>query len=220
MISRRTKQWLIAIAAILVTAACAFWIYRTEFAAPKFNLILHQAVGRVMAEETSLLLGDHGSIVIIAMEFEKVPEMRIQIEEFKNTLERASRIKVRQTYMLETEKQPKYGLGSGLSGRRYVRIVNKNASASAIVSFVGAPSLTDEEIGQLTARPKLIAEARSAAKLKPLFEKQVLHTAIVGRFEFPGPVQGKPHTHREWFDQRFQVVTAANTNSLPTASGE
>jgi len=220
MIPGRTKQWLVAIICIGVISACVLWTYHTQFAAPKFNVALHRGVGRVMAEETSRLLGNHGKIVIIAMEFAKVPELRVQMEEFKNALQQPGGITVKQTYNLETENQPKYGLGSGLSGRRYVRIVNKNTNAAAIVSFVGAPHLTDDEIAQLNIKPKLIAETRSAAKLKPLFEKQVLHSAIVARFEFPTPLKGKPRTPRDWFNQRFQVVTAANADSLPAASAE
>src|SRR2546422_3943984 len=182
MISRRTKAWLVAIACIAVIAFCAIWTYRTQFVAPKLNVVLHQAVGRVIAEETSRLLDKRGKIIIVAMEFAKVPEMRVQIDAFKEALQSiGGGISVKQTYNLETENQPKYGLGSGLSGRRYVRIVNKNTNAAAIVSFVGAPHLTDDEIAQLNIKPKLIAETRSAAKLKPLFEKQVLHSAIVAR---------------------------------------
>src|SRR5206468_12972375 len=167
-------------------------------------------VGRVIAEETSRLLDKRGKIIIVAMEFAKVPEMRVQIDAFKEALQSiGGGISVKQTYNLETENQPKYGLGSGLSGRRYVRIVNKNTDADAIVSFIGAPQLTDEEIGQLKVKPMMIAEARSASKLKPLFDKQILNLAVVARFQFPTPVKGKPHAPREWFDQRFQVVTAA-----------
>ena len=218
MISRKTRQAFIIGICLAVITASAIWVYRTQIAAPPFNITLHQAVGRIMAEETTRAVGGRGNIVIVAMELSKVPEMGVQLEEFKKTLEQTGHVTIKQTYNLETEDQPKYGLGSGLSGRRYVRIVNKNRDAAAIVSFVGAPRLADEEIAQLHAAPKLIAEARSPSRLKPLFDKQLLHAAIVARFEFPTPVKGKPRTPREWFDQRFQVVTAANTNSLPPPS--
>ena len=35
------------------------------------------------------------------------------------------------------------------------------------------------------------------------------------RFEFPAPGTKKPRTPREWFDNRFQIVTATNAASLP-----
>ena len=220
MASQRSKTVLIAIGCVLAIAGSAFWTYRTQFAAPKFNVVLHQAVGRAMAEETSRLLEGKGKVVLVAMVFAKVPELRVQIEEFEKTLHSLGAVTIKQTYNLETEGKAKYGLGSGLSGRRYVRIVNKNTDARAFVSFVGAPRLTDEEVGQLKIKPMLIAEARSAEKLKPLFESGLLHAAIVGRFQFPSPIEGKPATPRQCFDQRFQIVTAANAGSLPASSAE
>jgi hypothetical protein len=218
--SRKAKQALVVIACLAVIAISAVWTYRTQFAAPRFNVVLHQAVGRAMAEETARLLGNKGKIVVVAMEFSKVPELQTQIEEFEKTLKQLGSVTVKETYKLETEDKPQYGLGSGLSGRRYVRIVNKNTNALAIVSFVGAPHLTDDEIAQLKTVPKLIAESRSADKLKRLFDKQALHVAVVARFQFPTPVKGRPSTHREWFDQRFQVVTPTNADVLPSSPGE
>jgi hypothetical protein len=55
----------------------------------------------------------------------------------------------------------------------------------------------------------------SADKVKKLLDQQVVQAAIVTRLEFPTPIDGKPRTLQEWFDQRFQVVTATNANNLP-----
>src|SRR3989442_7348244 len=139
MISRRTKAWLVAIAFIAVIDFCAIWTYRTQFVAPKFNVVLHQAVGRVIAEETSRLLDKRGKIIIVAMEFAKVPEMRVQIDAFKEALQSiGGGISVKKTYKLQTEKQPKYGLCSGVSSRRYVCIVKQKTDTDAILSFIRA----------------------------------------------------------------------------------
>ncbi len=206
--------------AALLIAGAVIWTYRTQFAAPDFNVVLHQAVGRVMAEETARALNNTGKVVVITMEAAKAPELRIQIEAFEKTLAQLGRIKIKQTYTLETENQPKYGLGSGLSGRRYVRIVNKHLDAAGIVSFVGAPRMTEEDVTQLQGKPKLIAESRSAQKLKPLFDKGMMEVVVVARFQFPTPIKGKPRTPRDWFDQRFQIVTVANASSLPASADE
>ena len=95
--------------------------------------------------------------------------------------------------------------------------MNKNTTANAIV---GAPELKDDEIGQLQARPKFIAESRSVEKLGKLFAKHLLQVAIVSRFQFPAPVEGNPGTLREWFDKRFQVVTAESVGTLPAGAAE
>ena len=214
------KKVAVAIGSILVIAGSSLWIYSHHFAAPRINVPLHQAVGRVMAEETAKLVDNQGRIVVIAIETAKDAELKVQLEEFEKTLKKFSRITVAKTYMLETENRAKYGAGSGLSARRFIRIVNKNTTADAMISFVGAPELKDEEFGQLQARPKFIAESRSAEKLTKLFAKQLLQVAIVSRFQFPAPVEGNPGTLRQWFDKRFQVVTAETVGALPTGTAE
>ena len=77
-----------------------------------------------------------------------------------------------------------------------------------------------DEIGQLQARSKLIAESRRTEKLKEPFTKQLLQVAIVSRFRFPAPVERDPGTQRQWFDKRFQVVTAETVGALPSATAE
>ena len=214
------KKLFLAIGLLLAIAGSALWIYLGQFAAPKFNVSLHRAVGRVMAEETANLVDSHGRIVVIAIDTPKTPELRVQIEEFEKALKPISGIRIEKTYMLDTEDKPKYGTGSGISARRFVRIVNKNTTVDAIVSFVGAPELKEDEIRELQARPKLIVEARSADKLKRLFDKQLLHVAIVSRFQFPDPVEGNPATPRQWFDKRFQIVRAEGAPALPASGAE
>lgn len=209
------KTALLAALCLAAIAGAGLWIYRTEFAGPQFNRTLHQAVGRVLAEETATLLGHTGKVVIIAIELADLPELKVQLEEFSRTLKRFPQIKIKETYRLETDDKPKYSFGTGLSARRFVRIVNKNTTADAIVSFVGAPALSPEHLAQLKTSPKFIAESRSADKLKKLFEQKVIQAAVVSRFEFPTPVKGAPRSPREWFDQRFQVVTASNAVRLP-----
>jgi hypothetical protein len=83
------------------------------------------------------------------------------------------------------------------------------------VSFVGAPELTEAEVAELGKPVKFVAEVRVAEKLKPLFEKKLIDVAVVSRFEFPAPGNKKPRTSREWFDNRFQIISADNAGSLP-----
>ncbi len=214
------KKIALAVGSILVIAGSSCWIYARHFAAPKINVPLHQAVGRVMAEETAKLLDHHGKIVVIAIETAHDSELKAQLDEFEKTLKQFSGVTIAKTYLLETENRAKYGAGAGLSARRFIRIVNKNTTADALVSFVGAPAMKDEEVGQLQGRPKLIVESRSVEKLEKLFTKGLLQVAIVSRFQFPAPVDGNPSTLRQWFDKRFQVVTAEMVGALPDTSAE
>jgi hypothetical protein len=214
------KGLIVGVVCLLVIAGSAVWIYLTQLAAPKFNAALHRAVGQVMAEETSRLLGHRGRLVLIALETAKAPELKVQLEAFEATLKRLGNVKVEKTYRLETEGKAKYDVGSGLSGRRFVRIVNKSLEADALVSFVGAPSLSDEELQEIPKRPRFIAESRSAGKLAALFDRKAIDLAIVSRFTFPAPVKGKPRTEREWFDKYFQIVTQDQVKTVPVVKGE
>ena len=218
--SKSTKRLFLASACLLLIPACAFWIWRTQFAAPNFSVALHQSIGRVLAEETAQALDETGKLVVITVDLPELPELKVQLQAFQHALQRFPRISVEKTYQVDTEGKPKYAFGSGLSGRRYVRVVNKHLEADAVVSFIGAPTLSDEEAAELQKKPVLIAESRSAAKLKRPFDQKVLHTAIVSRFQFPTPVKGKPRNPEEWFDQRFQVVTTAQIAELPTGKGD
>ena len=215
-----TKQLVILGSLALTIVASAAWIYFTEFAAPSVNDAIHQGVGKVMADETAKLLGKKGQIVILCMDTSKAPELKPQIETFLKRLKATTEIKVKERVTLDTEGRDNYGAGAGLSARRFLRLAKKYAGADALVSFVGAPRMSDEEITQLEGKPKFIAECRSAEKLKKLFDKNVLQVAIVSRFEFPAPGKHNPKTPSQWFEKRFQVVTEKNSKDLPSHSGD
>lgn len=210
----------IAIGCITVIIAASIWTWRTHFAAPKFNVPLHVGLGQAMGEQTALAVTNNGKLVIVTLAPNAFPELAVQLREFKKVISRHRGMTIKEIYELDTDGKPKFGFGSGLSGRRYVRIVNKNMSAAAIVSFVGAPELSDKELGEMKKTPILIAECRSAEKLKQLFDSKAIHTAVVGRFEYPTPIKGTPRNPIEWVLQRFQIVTAESASSLPSSSSD
>ena len=159
------KKVALATGSILVIAGSSLWIYIHHFAAPKINVPLHQAVGRVMAEETAKLVDNRGKIVVIAIETSHDAELKVQLDEFEKTLKKFSGITVAKTYMLETENRSKYGVGSGLSGRRFIRIVNKNTTADAMPMPgvpLGPTPLTTTTSPALTAPPWIPVVASSA----------------------------------------------------------
>jgi hypothetical protein len=137
------KSRIIAVTAILAILASCVWIYFTQFKTTQYNVGLHRRIGQVLAEQAVKTCGSKGHIVAIAIDTKEWPELKIQIDAFKAALKKFGQYEVRE-YELDTKDQPKYGLGSGLSGRRYVRTVKKNEKADLFVSFVGAPKLTSE----------------------------------------------------------------------------
>ena len=203
----------IAVCVAVIIASCA-WIYFTQVKAAKYNVALHRRIGEVLAEQTANVVGKKGKVVTIAIDVKQWPELGTQLEAFKATLQRLGHYELRE-YEMDTKDQPKYGVGTGLSGRRYVRTVNKNTNANVFVSFVGAPKLTPEETVELEGKPKLIAESRSPNNLPQLFSNKLISVAVVSRFHFPAPLKGNPKTPEDWFAKQYQVLTAEGAGSIP-----
>ncbi len=205
--------WTITLAGLAIAGSAA-WIYWHEFKAPQHDVELHQRIGEVMAEQTAMVAGTKGKIVLITIPTSGEPELRTQLEAFHAKLEKLGDYSVRE-YEMDTKDQDKYGVGMGLSGRRYVRTANKNLDAAAIVSFVGAPHMKDEDIAELQKVPKFIAQARAVDNLPKLFKKELISVAVAARFNFPAPGPITPRTAQERFDKRYQIVAATNVGTIP-----
>jgi hypothetical protein len=209
----KVKSVLIVLACVCVIVGSAGWIYFTQLRTTRYNAGLQQKIGQVLAEHSIRLLGKKGRIVAITIDQKEWPELDTQMKAFKTRLKSAGDFEVRE-YELDTKDQPKYGAGTGLSGRRYVRIINKNPTADLFVSFVGAPKLTDEDLKELARKPRLIAESRSGDNVPGLFEHKLVEAAVVSRFQFPSPGPEKPRTPEEWFVKRYQVITPDDAAQL------
>ena len=214
-----SKRRLTVVALIAVIAGSCAWIYFVQLSAPKFNVGLQRRIGEVLAEQTASVVGKKGKVVTMAIDTKEWPELKTQLQAFKATLKKLGDYELRE-YEMDTKDQPKYGVGSGLSGRRYVRTVNKNTNASVFVSFIGAPKLSKEEMAELAIKPRFIAESRSVDNLPKLFEHQLIDVAVVSRFQYPAPPPEKPGTAQEWFTKRFQVVTPQSVANVPKAETE
>jgi len=202
-----------------VIVASGVWIYFTQFAQPAFNMVLHESVGEVLAQETAKLIQSNGQVVIITMDTSKFPELKTQLRAFEKALKALGPMSVKELPM-DTEDKPQYRTGAGLSSRRFLRLLKKTGSAKAIVSFIGAPRMTDEEFAQVEKAPKFIAECRSPDKVKKLFEKNILQVAVINRFDYPAPIKHNPKTPKQWFEKYYQVIKADTASDLPKNSGD
>src|ERR1043166_8593230 len=208
------KKPLIILCSLAAITGSLLWIYYGQVKAPKYNVALHQRLGEVMAEQTAKVVGPKGRVVIISIPTVGEPELQTQLSAFHQRLKKLGQYELKQ-YDMDTKNQPKYGVGAGLSGRRFVRTVLKNPNADVFVSFIGVPKLTDEEFAELKKMPKLVAESRSADHLPLLFEKKILQVAVVSRFSFPAPGTKNPKTAQEWFERRYQIIASDVSRELP-----
>src|SRR5262249_40022802 len=153
----KKKQLLVLSGLALVTLASLTWIYFTQFRATGVNEPLHTGIGQVLAHETARVLGSNGHIVLVLIDPAKYPELKVQLQASEKTLKKFRGGTVKARFPLDPEEKPQYGVGAGLSARRFLRIVGKSAGADAIISFVGAPHLADEDYAQLGQMPKFVA---------------------------------------------------------------
>ena len=212
------KNILLIVSSVLAIAGSALWIYYHEFKGPKHNVALHRRVGEIMAEQTALQVGPKGHLVLLTIPLGAEPELRTQLEAFRRALRKLGDYDIKE-HEFDPKDQPKYALGTGLSGRRFARAVKNNPKADAIVSFVGAPRLSEEDLAALTKVPKFIAESRSPDHLPKLFEKRLIQVAVVSRFVFPAPGPRKPKTSQQWFDKRYQIIEADAVKTIPKNEG-
>ena len=214
--SANLKNGLIITICALAVAGSALWIYWREFKTPQHDVAMHQRVGEILAEETANVVGTKGKVVLIAIPTGGLPELKTQLESYRERLKKLGNFDVRE-YELDTKDQDKYGVGTGLSGRRYVRTVQKNLDAAVFVSFIGAPNLKEEDVAELKAVPKLVAQARSVDHLPRLFKNGLISVAVASRFTFPAPGPIQANTAQERFDKRYQIIRASTVAMIPKA---
>lgn len=200
------KQKLLLWGSLLAIVLSAAWIFHWESMPSDVNVPLHQSIGVMLAEETFRLVGHNGKVVIVTMQTGRAPELKVQMRAFQKHLKTLGGCTITDEVILDPGENPKYRPGSGLSAKRFLKIARKHKRVDAIVSFVGAPDVTPDDLKQLKSIPKFIAEARSPERLEGLLEQKVLLAAVVPRYEFPAPGPRQPATSRQWFDHYYQVI--------------
>lgn len=199
------RSLLLACAAVVVLGWAGLRLWRQFAADDALNQPLHRAVGERLAAETRRLLGGQGRIVVVTLEPGQSPLLDCQGAAFHRALAAARNITVLAVDTPDRDKPGQYGPGFGMSARRLSRLAAKYPQADAVVSLIGVPDPDDWPAG--AAAPKLVAVARSPKRLEALFQRRLLHTALVPRFHFPAPGPAEPLTASDWFERQFEVVT-------------
>jgi hypothetical protein len=199
----------IAALAVLAIAGAGLSIYSyLRKPEDKIALAIHEAVGEALAEEVIKSLKSEGKIVLVTLEEGQSHELDQHIAAFKDRIYDTP-ISIARTDSISSDKSPKFSAGAGMSGKRFVRLIQKYRDVDAIVSFVGTPDGDDPELKELNPPPpKFFAFSRSPDDIDELFKHKLLTAAIVPRFQFPAPGPDKPKTRQDWFTRHYQVVRA------------
>jgi len=166
------------------------------------------ALGEVMGKQTAELLGGHGTVVLLVSEAgnEKSEGLAKTIAAFEQALGKSVNVSAVENLQLRTLP----GLPP-FSPQKFSEVLQKYATADALVSFVMLPVLTTEEVRQLPApRPKVVLMA--GVPSKTLFVQQVVYLAVLPK---PGSdSDAKPRTAQAWFDSRYQLITPETATAL------
>ena len=202
---------------VLVSVALAVFVFRRQSSGPAMNLRPSVAVGEVLAEETSRLLGGKGNIVVIGRASAKEGQSagNEQITSLGAALRRRASPKIAATEWLP--QPPRLSMNtSDLTAEQLVALLEKHPEANAFVVFAGLPPLSPPLAEKLTARSlKLLAVCGYGATLRRWLAAHVLAAAVVPRFgELPAGTPA-PKTVKDWFSQEFELLTPESLAQLP-----
>ena len=180
----------------------------------------HGAIGRRAADEVRRLLGGRGTVVAISIDPKLAPTGEMQLRPFSEAIGREASLTLTATEILGAPVAA-YGIpapfpGRGLPADDFERLLEKHRAADAVVSFVGLPLLTPEQIQRLGSvkRPKLVITLLGfdredvAAQLRQLFAAKLVDVAIVPR---AAPATGKDTNP---FDRHYEVITPLSVSRL------
>ena len=205
------RNLVITVCVLAIVVSLARLLMTTVGSSRKVDIGTYEVLGTVCAEETSKLLRGDGQVVVITWDtsHHKMPSVEAEVGSFRKGLGKAGRVSIRATESLGYSRPPV--VMERLTTERLMAIIKRYPGVDAIVSFVGIPALSGEEIKQWPrTAPKLVMVGfhDPGTKLKELLDARVVQLAILPRPASAPNQSKKPETDRERFDQSFQIVTS------------
>ena len=211
------KNRVLLVTIAVASVALAVFLFRRQSSGPAMNLRPSVAVGEVLAEETSRLLGGKGNIVVIGRVSAKEGQSagNEQITSLGAAMRRRASPKIGATEWLP--QPPRLSMNaSDVTTEQLVALLEKHPEANAFVVFAGLPPLSPPLAEKLTARSlKLLAVCGYGTTVRRWLEAQVLAAAVVPRFGELPPGTSAPKTAKDWFSQEFELLTPESLAQLP-----
>lgn len=207
------------IVALLAVGAAAASLYFSAFGrSPRINLDPYQVVGAVVAEETAKLLGNQGQVLVIARDTtgQKITSLEAELKSFSQTVKKSAGVSVAATVRIKMTPMMMMATGSSVPPEELFGALQAHPKVGAVVLFCGFPLLADQDLDTLKrSGAKFVVVSAYWAGYRRLLEQQVLHLAVVPRFEPPPATTPKPQTLRERFNQEYLILTPDKLAELP-----
>lgn len=205
------KKPLVALIALLVIGVSVYSIMRQSSGPQtKSDLKAFVGMGEVAADQAIKAANNHGQVAIWMYENADTtsPAMKTLLKSLTDTLKKASGIRLG-----TTEKIPYQAAGetsSALPRATFLPLMQRFADTDVIISFVGVPKLTAQDVQSLGAKhPLLVVIDTFEFNGQPAqYDPALVKAAIVPRLEVIPPNAPRPKTARQAFDRYFQVLTA------------
>jgi hypothetical protein len=202
--------------AVLAIVAAALLLWR-QSANPRVNLQPSAAVGEVVADEISRLLGGPGKIVILSRQIagDGPNATRERVTSLTAALEHHATLKLAATEWVPRAPAGMMDLGT-LTAEQFQTALEKHPEANAIVVFAGLPPFSLPLATQLTSRSlKLISVSGYGPNIRRWLESKALAIAVVPRTEDLPPGTPAPKTNRDWFQREFEILTPETVSQRP-----
>jgi len=178
---------------------------------PRMDSRPHEAAGWGVAQQAIKLLKPGGKVVVIVRDTTsfKNPATDYQLAGFKKALQ-AAHVSIDTINALKVDPLRPVRVPSG----DFLELLRKTPSSSVIVSFMGPPLLDEAQRRRLGEnKPGIVAFCSGSLPetidLPGLFGQGLLQAAVVSR-RIPRSKSARPSGPQGWFDQSFDVVTAAD----------
>lgn len=212
MESKKAIQWLAWFIILGSSIFLGLFLYPLP---PRLETKPHEALGQVLAEQAGKLLGSGGRLIVITLDTDTftMPAAEAQWRSFQKTLRRAGTA-IAVTRVLKVDPLRAVAVPAG----DFFEILRKASEADVVVSFLGPPALSPDQIAKLNGKqPRVLAVCTGAlppeVDLKALFAAKVLRVAILSRKD-PPPGPPADGSSSAWFERLYQMVTSENLGEL------
>lgn len=213
------KKIVVAVMTIALVAIAIKLVYASfSGGSLKFDLDPYRALGSGAAEETAKLLGNKGQVVIIVPDTSqfKNPAVDGQLKSFQQTLTRNKGLTVADTVRFKLTPMERMATGGAAPRDLFIGALQNHPGLGAVVLFCGFPPLGLQDYETLKqSGAKVVVVSGYLPAYRKLLEGQLMHVAIVPKFDQSAAPAQEPKTLREWFERDYQVVTADSTATLP-----
>lgn len=200
-------------ATVVIIISIAYLIRNQAVFRPGLDVRPFAALGEVVGQQTSQLLGGNGHVVVLTRAHDAVGKTRNSA--FGKALSKTGHATITATEVLPANDES--SAFDGFTSAGYFELIRTHATADVIVSFAGYPILTAVDYGNLPGKkPKLVVIVLNEANLldlKRLFAEGVVQLAIIPRTQNKLASPSHDPANKE-FDKYFQLVTPAEAGSL------